>query len=124
MSTPSKYRRAAVAALTLPLLTGGLIVATTQAAHAACSHPAWQNYSPGAGRVTSTSPIRTGPSSDCGVVTNVGTAKDLFYHCWVENEAGNKWTHVRIANTNTMGWMYNGNLNDGGSVHPDNHCRA
>lgn len=39
-----------------------LIVAGTQTAHAACSHPAWQNYSPGAGRVTSTSPIRTGPS--------------------------------------------------------------
>ncbi len=125
MSTPSSPRRIAIAAATLPLLTGGFFALGAQSASADCSsHPAWQNKSSGAGKVNNSSPIRTGPYESCAVVAQVGTSKDLFYHCWVQNSAGNKWTHVRIANTNTEGWMYNGNLNDGGSTAASSHCDA
>ncbi|GAB2589582.1 hypothetical protein [Kribbella endophytica] len=119
-----KIKRGAAAVLTVPLLAGGFVVVSTQTAEAACNRPATQNLSPAAGRVKSSSPLRVGPSEGCGVVRTIGTGTDLFYHCWVENSAGHKWTYVRVANTNVEGWMYNGNLNDGGSVHPDNRCRA
>jgi hypothetical protein len=125
MSTPSSKRRLVTAAVTLPLLAGGFVALNASTASADCSsHPAWQNLSSGAGRVTNSSPIRTGPYESCAVVKQVDTSKDLFYHCWVQNSVGNKWTHVRIANTNTEGWMYNGNLNDGGSTAASSRCTA
>jgi hypothetical protein len=125
MSTPSSMRRLVTAAVTLPLLAGGFFALNAQSASADCgSHPAWQNLSAGAGRVTNSSPIRTGPYQSCDVVKQVDTSKDLFYHCWVLNREGNKWTHVRIANTTIEGWMYNGNLNDGGSTAASNRCTA
>jgi hypothetical protein len=125
MSTPSSLRRIAAAAVTVPLLSGGFIALNAQSASADCgSHPAWQNLSSGAGRVTNSSPIRTGPYQSCDVVRQVDTSKDLFYHCWVQNSEGNKWTHVRLANTNVEGWMYNGNLNDGGSTAASSRCTA
>ncbi|QNE21112.1 SH3 domain-containing protein [Kribbella qitaiheensis] len=125
MSTPSSIRRLVTAAVTLPLVAGGFIALNAQSASADCgSHPAWQNRSSGAGKVISSSPIRTGPYQSCDVVKQVDTSKDLFYHCWVQNSEGHKWTHVRIANTTIEGWMYNGNLNDGGSVAASSQCTA
>jgi hypothetical protein len=125
MSTPSSPRRIAIAAATLPLLAGGFFTLNASTASADCgSPPAWQNKSAGAGKVTNSSPIRTGPYQSCDVVKQVDTSKDLFYHCWVLNGEGHKWTHVRIANTNTEGWMYNGNLNDGGSTAAASRCTA
>jgi hypothetical protein len=122
MITTSKPRRIAATALALPLLAGGLVVANTQTASAACAHPAWQNRSSGAGKMKSTSPIRSGPAEGCSVTKSVGTSTDLFYHCWVQNTAGNKWTHVRIASGTTEGWVYNGNLNDGGLSSSGTRC--
>lgn len=111
------------------LLSGAALTATAPAANAAptgadaCTHPSWSNKSPGKGTAKdSTAKVRTGPSEDCAVTATVGTSVALQYHCWVKNAAGNKWTHVRIDGTEINGWVYNGNLDDGGSVHPDNEC--
>ncbi len=119
--------RALALGVMVPLVAVGLpLVGMTSASAADCgSHPAWQNKSPGAGRAKSAgTPLRDGPLESCTVIITVGTSVDLFYHCWVENRYGHKWTHVRKANTEISGWVYNGNLNDGGSVHPDNRCDA
>lgn len=117
-----------MAALPLLVASAGLMAtapaagAATSAA-AACTHPAWQNKSGGEGTAAGSSAlVRTGPSADCAVTAEVGTSVTLFYHCWVTNSAGNKWTHVRIDGTQINGWVYNGNLDDGGSQAADNKC--
>jgi hypothetical protein len=115
-------RRLAVGAATLPLVIGGLAIATAGPADAlTCTHPAWSDSDKsGSGRVTANStPMRTGPEASCGVVAWVNTSATLWYHCYVFNSAGNTWTNVRIDGTNLIGWIYDGNLNDGGSTQ---HC--
>lgn len=130
MKIARRRSHAFAAAAALPLVVAALTVtapAPSSASTAACTHPAWQNKSAGAGKGSKaggTTPIRNGPYEGCGVVVNVSNSKDLFYHCWVQNNEGNKWTHVRIANTQTEGWVYNGNLNDGGSVAASSRCAA
>ncbi|MFF8955594.1 SH3 domain-containing protein [Streptomyces sp. NPDC014894] len=111
------------------LLAGATLTVAAPAAgaadtgSAACPNPAWSNKSPGKGTPKGASAlIRVGPSADCAVAYEVGTAVVMQYHCWVTNAAGNKWTHVRVDNTNYEGWVYNERLDDGGSVHPDNRC--
>ena len=117
----SLRRRLAVGAATLPLVIAGLAIATAGPAEAVtCTHPAWSDKDPGSGTGNSSStPVRTGPSAECGVVATVGTDVALLYHCYVTNSAGNTWTHVRIGGYNINGWVYDGNLDDGGSFY---HC--
>ncbi|MDQ1015172.1 SH3 domain-containing protein [Streptomyces afghaniensis] len=105
-------------------LTAAAPSATAAPAEAqACTHPAWSNKSSGTGTAKGdTALVRTGPSADCAVTAEVGTDRTLYYHCWVTNSSGNKWTHVRIDGLNVNGWVYNGNLDDGGSQAPDNKC--
>lgn len=86
------------------------------AAPAACNHPAWSNQDAGSGYGVGSQPVRTGPSSDCGVVFYTGTGR-LLYHCYYVNGAGNRWTHVRLEGTNIEGWIYGGNLTNGGATH-------
>ncbi|HEX8766998.1 MAG TPA: hypothetical protein VF714_01435 [Jatrophihabitans sp.] len=118
----SVRRRLAVGAATLPLVIAGLVVATAGPADAVtCTHPAWTDYDKsnwGTGNSSST-PVRTGPSAECGVIATVGTNVVLWYHCYVVNSAGNTWTNLRIDGTNISGWVYDGNLDDGGSLY---HC--
>ncbi|MFH9424638.1 SH3 domain-containing protein [Streptomyces sp. NPDC017529] len=129
MNRLTKRARLAMAAAAPLLLTGATLTATAPAANAApagadaCTHPGWSNKSPGKGKVKiDRSPLRSGPSESCPVSVWLTDTYTLQYHCWVKNSAGNIWTHVRIDNEETYGWVYNKNLNDGGSVHPDNKC--
>ncbi|MEU7162649.1 SH3 domain-containing protein [Streptomyces chrestomyceticus] len=125
-----KQRARLAAAIAVPLLlSGATLTVTAPSAGAAptgadaCTHPGWSNKSSGKGTAKGDSvKVRTGPNKECGVVATVGTARVLFYHCWVKNSAGNRWTHVRIDGLNVDGWVYNKNLDDGGSDHPDNKC--
>ncbi|MFI0980716.1 SH3 domain-containing protein [Streptomyces sp. NPDC021093] len=122
-----------VTAVVTPLLAASAALAVTapQASAAttgttgadACTHPSWSNKSGGEGTAKGTSAtVRTGPNKDCPVTATVGTAVTLYYHCWVTNSAGNKWTHVRISGTQINGWVYNPSLDDGGSTDPSNRC--
>ncbi|MBU2698332.1 hypothetical protein CCO04_24895 [Pimelobacter sp. 30-1] len=119
--------RALAASAALPLLAASLVVLSPSApaTAATCTHPAWQNKSAGAGKGTKTggTPLRSGPYAACSGVT-ISNSKDLFYHCWVRNTEGNYWTHVRVANSETYGWVWNENLNDGGSTAASKRCDA
>ncbi|WP_414166943.1 serine/threonine-protein kinase [Streptoverticillium reticulum] len=54
--------------------------------------------------------IQTGPYQACPSVTLARSGTKLWYHCSVVNAYGNTWTWVRVAGTNTSGWMSNDNL--------------
>ncbi|GHG62521.1 SH3 domain-containing protein [Streptomyces griseocarneus] len=119
-----------VAAAVVPLLMASATVAVTAPSASAdtsganaCSHPTWSNKSPGNGTPKGDgAKIRTGPSEDCSVVKEVSGGTVLQYHCWVENDHGHKWTHVRVDGKDINGWVYNDRLDDGGSKHPANKC--
>lgn len=52
----------------------------------------------------------------------VGSNYALQYDCWVINSAGNRMTHVRVPGAATGGRVWNGNLDDGGSVADSSKC--
>ncbi|MFE4455670.1 SH3 domain-containing protein [Streptomyces sp. NPDC056796] len=117
-------RRKMWTALALPLLAASatLVSAPTAGAAAAgadaCTHPAWANNDSGSGYVSgSSAPLRTGPNAGCPTTATVYSAK-LYYHCYVVNAEGNTWTHARIDGTQINGWIYDGNLSNGGAVKP------
>ncbi|MEU1601981.1 hypothetical protein [Micromonospora matsumotoense] len=61
-------------------------------------------------------PLRlAGPYSDCPIVGYLQPGVRLVYHCYVLNDVGNTWTWVRKPGTETWGWVYDGNLANGGS---------
>ncbi|MGX1909612.1 SH3 domain-containing protein [Streptomyces phaeochromogenes] len=108
------------------LLTAGTLVATVPSASAAadaCVRPSWSNKSTGVGHAKEGfARVRLGPSSDCAVNIAVGSNYELQYDCWVINSAGNRWTHIRVPSAATGGWVWNGNLDDGGSVADSSKC--
>ncbi|MCA6091336.1 SH3 domain-containing protein [Streptomyces sp. SCA3-4] len=126
----NRMKSGLLAVAVVPLLVASATVAATASSASAepsgttaCSHPTWENKSPGKGTPKGDSAkIRSGPSEDCSVTKEVSGSTVLQYHCWVENEHGHKWTHVRIDGKDTMGWVYNDRLDDGGSKHPANKC--
>ncbi|MCX4554005.1 SH3 domain-containing protein [Streptomyces sp. NBC_01387] len=104
----------AVSATLVSAPTAGAATATA----AACTHPGWANKDAGYGYVSgSSAPLRTGPNADCPTTATIYGAK-LYYHCYVYNSAGNTWTHARIEGTEISGWIYDGNLDDGGATKP------
>ncbi|MEU6170374.1 serine/threonine-protein kinase [Streptantibioticus parmotrematis] len=63
----------------------------------------------------------SGPYGDCSHVTQIKTAKTkLWYHCYVDNAYGNKWYYVRIAGSDTAGWIVSNHLT--GQSGPDTRC--
>ncbi|WP_328923952.1 protein kinase [Streptomyces sp. NBC_00190] len=54
--------------------------------------------------------LETGPYQTCPAVSLAKAGTKLWYHCYVVNAHGNKWTYVRIDGTNTSGWMSDDNL--------------
>ncbi|MEU4181025.1 SH3 domain-containing protein [Streptomyces sp. NPDC026589] len=106
-------------AVALPLLVASATLTaapSASAGSAACTHPSWVNKDSGSGYGQQLyERIRTGPSSDCPMTTWVPSSQRLYYHCYWNNSAGNNWTHVRVSGTEVNGWIWNGNLNDGGS---------
>ncbi|MFD9406561.1 serine/threonine-protein kinase [Streptomyces sp. NPDC059989] len=54
--------------------------------------------------------LETGPYQTCPAVALAKTGTKLWYHCYIVNAHGNKWTYVRVEGTNTTGWMSNDNL--------------
>ncbi|GAA2263625.1 hypothetical protein GCM10010232_64400 [Streptomyces amakusaensis] len=115
-------KRTRLLAAVLPMIAAaGLVTAAAPAQSATsasgplgCSH-SWSNKDSDYGYVTSGSPLRPGPHSNCGTRATIYPSELLYYHCSIVNESGNGWTHVRLSGTDIQGWMYNGNLDDGGS---------
>lgn len=108
------------AAAVVPLVVGGLAVLTPGAAEAATCGQSWSDkdksgYGNGIGSA-GTVPLRTGIYADCPVRTPAGNGYTLWYHCYRINSYGNSWTHLRVNGTNISGWVYSGNLSDGGST--------
>ncbi|MFE2374681.1 protein kinase [Streptomyces sp. NPDC059398] len=54
--------------------------------------------------------LETGPYQSCPAVALAKSGVKVWFHCYVTNAYGNRWTYVRIAGTNTSGWMSNDNF--------------
>ena len=124
----TRYRLATVVALLVP---GILAVAATPAsAHAPqalrapaavdCTHSYSDKDKHGTGHIDNISgvvPLRRGPYTECATVEYVIATDTLYYHCSVVNSNGKEWTNVRVVilGTDYVGWIWNGNLDDGGS---------
>ncbi|MEV1008688.1 SH3 domain-containing protein [Streptomyces sp. NPDC049881] len=118
-------RRAKLAAAVLPLAFTATSLVTAPAATAgetganACQHPSWSNKDSGTGTIgdhINVGRIRTGPNEGCDVRHALFDDVTLYYHCFVLNSAGNTWTHVRVKGTDINGWIWDYNLNNGGST--------
>ncbi|MES4902604.1 MULTISPECIES: SH3 domain-containing protein [unclassified Streptomyces] len=114
------------AAVALPLLVGSATLTAAPSAGAAttgtaaCTHPSWRDVDTGTGYLLNrdgSAPLRSGPNAECSVNITVFSGR-LSYDCYVVNSAGNTWTHAKYDDTGTRGWIYDGNLNDGGAQTP------
>lgn len=61
-----------------------------------------------------TTKVRSGPSTGCGVVTQVDTHNKADYHCWDTGSDGRTWTYMRVKET-AYGWVRDDLLKDHGS---------
>ncbi|MFJ8085420.1 SH3 domain-containing protein [Streptomyces sp. NPDC096205] len=121
-------RRAALATGAVTALVGGLLAAApaaqaegaadSRAAAVDCSWSWSDKDKTGEGRVTGTYPLNKGPYGACDTVDTLYSGTYLYYHCYVVNEYGNTWTHVRVAGTSVSGWVWDDGLDDGGSLEP------
>ncbi|MFK4070388.1 hypothetical protein [Streptomyces sp. NPDC029674] len=79
-----------------------------------CSSHSHRDIDPGGGQTVSTQTLRrSGPHNTCGSNPVHSTAVD--YHCYTVNESSNTWTYVTVRATGAKGWVYDGNLTNGGS---------
>ncbi len=72
------------------------------------------------GYMTGSYHIESGPYESCPSVALASSGTKLWYQCYVVNAYGKTWTYVRIAGTETAGWMSNDNLT--GQKGPSTHC--
>ena len=106
---------AASAALILAA-TPMVVLGTATAANAACEQAISQNLSPEEPQAWGDSPLRTGPSQDCGLLDRADNPSETFrIRCWVKNNAGNYWYSGTLTSGIT-GWMYEQNI-FGTSIH-------
>ncbi|MFC3236968.1 SH3 domain-containing protein [Streptomyces nitrosporeus] len=115
-----KTKRTAIlstALLGLVIPTNALLTATPAAA-VSCSGWGWSNPDAGHGYMTkSGTHLKSGPYSACAdLTTTVPVGTHLYYHCYVVNDYGNTWTHVRIDGTSIEGWTSDDNLDDNGAT--------
>ncbi|MEU0029680.1 hypothetical protein [Streptomyces sp. NPDC006335] len=94
------------------VIVGGLTMApastaATLAPLSNCSH-SWRNASADSGKISTTDVnMRKGPHFMCDIIGTFSKNK-VYAHCW---DTGNKvhgnphWWHVRIAGTDTNGWV-------------------
>jgi len=104
-----------VAGIALPMLPSSASAATVAAN---CRQHRHQPQDDQLGSVLNAdTPLRTaGPYSDCAIVARIQPkTSSLLYHCWVRNDVGNTWTWVTVLATGQQGWIYDGNLQFGGS---------
>ncbi|MGW6458982.1 SH3 domain-containing protein [Streptomyces sp. NPDC055078] len=119
-----------VIALSTLALVSGLTIGPAAAAPASpmapldCTHP-HSNKDGGSGYgedPDGSIHVRTGPHEYCAVVEVVSNNRLLYWHCWTENSAGNRWTHLRVAGTQINGWVVDSKLTGGGSNGANDRC--
>lgn len=105
------------------LAASTLAVTAPSASAATCQSPSWSNKSTGVGHAKDASAIvRTGPNVGCSGIASVGQNWEMRYDCWFINSSGNRWTHVEVPGASISGWVWNENLDDGGSVAAGSKC--
>lgn len=65
--------------------------------------------------------MRSGSSTGCGVKGWADNRDTLMYYCWTYGENGT-WTYVWNLDDNTLGWVKDSLLPDGGSWGSGNYC--
>lgn len=63
-------------------------------------------------------PVYNGPRSTCTLVYTVDIGVRMDYHCYTFNTYGNTWTYMRFPDFGVFGWVWDGNLSNGGSTVP------
>ncbi|MCX2180904.1 hypothetical protein KV205_10225 [Streptomyces sp. SKN60] len=114
--------RTALAALLLAA-PAVVVAAPAEAAEAAATACPWSQGAPPSNLnpysstdyAAGSAPIRVGPYGACTAVTTKPSGTAITVNCYVTNSYGNTWSYVRGS-----GWVYDGNLRNGGSTHP---CR-
>jgi eukaryotic-like serine/threonine-protein kinase len=95
--------------------------ATPTAVSKSCAGWTHQDPSPGTyGYMTGGYHIEVGPYETCTDIALAESGAKIWYHCYVVNAFGNKWMYVRIAGTNSAGWMSADNLT--GQTGPSTRC--
>jgi hypothetical protein len=103
-------KRRALAMVAAPILALAAMVVVAPSASANCGSHSSTNRDPTTGSTIGWVMFRSGPHASCsGIQIN----RVVNYDCYVFNESGNTWTHVRFDGR--RGWIYDGNLLDGGS---------
>jgi hypothetical protein len=66
--------------------------------------------------------IHNGPHADCTVIYTTPQVATFVLDCYVFNESDNTWTHIALWNGSgwIRGWVYDLNLDGGGSLIPCN----
>jgi hypothetical protein len=104
--------RAVVNVLFAVLMAFGLSAALTPPAHAAAQVECWTPTAngEGAGFLRTTVYLRNGPYEACGETFYGPSGHLVHFHCWTINSYGNTWWYVRIAGTESYGWVSDFNL--------------
>ncbi|WP_225804031.1 hypothetical protein [Streptomyces sp. NK15101] len=120
MSASPVAARIALAALLLAVPAA--VAAPAEAAPPAADCPWYQGAPPSSlnpysstDYAAGSAPIRVGPYDACTAVSTKPSGTAITVNCYVTNSYGNTWSYVRGS-----GWVYDGNLRNGGSPHP---CR-
>ncbi|MFF4225868.1 serine/threonine-protein kinase [Streptomyces abikoensis] len=72
------------------------------------------------GYMIGTFKLGSGPYASCPTLAEAKSGVKVWFHCYITNNYGHRWTYVRIDGTKSMGWMYNGNINRQNG--PDTPC--
>jgi hypothetical protein len=89
--------------------------ASSSAAAVSCTRD-YVNADEGSGTLTVGAHLKVGPYAECADIVWMPAGTLVRYWCYYENVYGNEWSFVRIAGTQTHGWVYDGHLNNGGST--------
>jgi hypothetical protein len=116
---PSRRSSRLIVAI-LVATSAGLVAASPARAASYCDTPPGP-FDDGEGRAQRPYPVtlRSGPYAACSVVQGVPADVVLWEQCWYSNVYGNFWLYVRVADTDTYGWVWQGQV--GAPIYDDNN---
>lgn len=111
-------RRVGAGLAVVPIAVAAVAFAVSSPASAAsCGSYSWSNKDPASANeyTIESAPLRSGPMESCSAVRTLSTSTALDYHCYVTNEFGNTWTHVKVKGQDLYGWIWDNHLYSNGS---------